>query len=681
MKQLLIYLLFFGILLSPETPLHAQDAEKLFQQGLIKEEGEGNLTEAIEIYDQLANDTSVDRTLRANALMHIGICYEKLGKKNAQDAYQRIITEYPDQIQLTAIARRKLELLKVPTISTVGKENGLSIINLYKKDSWMENSSLSSDGIKLAGIDFSIGQNVKVYDRITGESQMLTEYKWTTEPYGITYNPTWSPDGKEIVYLFTNTPGIFELQTSTLQGKKRTLIKNEHNAGRIYPRQWSKDGSKILTFKQDSTSYYTIGLVPAKGGTFKALHKTKWKKRFVEGDASLSPDGKYVVFSDGSEDKMDLFIVDADGRNKPTVLSSHPSNESEPLWSPNGKHIVFIRKTKGGSFLFGIKMEEGKPVGNPFMIKEGMQNVDLVNWTEHGITYDYVLDIRDIYTLALDPETGKPIEKPKPLDFSLTGSNISPVWSYNGKQLAFISYNDYPKVVILNTESGKHQDYSIPINDLFAAALHDLHWLPDNSGLGFTHQNRKLKTYMYRLDLATGNWENWPLLERGWTRADWGPDSNSFIYNKPNDAFYQYNIKTGESKEIFKPDNSKEWYVTRGLRFSRDHKKLTFMFQNSSKIKNLMVYDLESGKSKTLSQDYWKPTFSPDGNKILAFGKKQTAAIISLEGENLHQFDLAKHFTPETRIHYPDWSPDGKQLIFPIAYWKTDTYLIKNILK
>ncbi|MEN8194547.1 MAG: hypothetical protein ABFS12_17135, partial [Bacteroidota bacterium] len=80
MKQLLIYLLFFGLLFSPETSLYAQDAEKLFQQGMIKEEGEGNLNEAIDIYTQLVNDTSMDRALRANALMHIGICYEKLGK-------------------------------------------------------------------------------------------------------------------------------------------------------------------------------------------------------------------------------------------------------------------------------------------------------------------------------------------------------------------------------------------------------------------------------------------------------------------------------------------------------------------------------------------------------------------------------------------------------------------------
>ena len=79
---------------------------------MMKEEGEGNLAEAIDIYTALANDDTADRSIRAKALLQMGICYEKLGKENATVAYQRLIREYADQTDLTTIAREKLRVLK-----------------------------------------------------------------------------------------------------------------------------------------------------------------------------------------------------------------------------------------------------------------------------------------------------------------------------------------------------------------------------------------------------------------------------------------------------------------------------------------------------------------------------------------------------------------------------------------
>ncbi|MBA7530034.1 hypothetical protein ES705_22237 [subsurface metagenome] len=209
--------------------------------------------------------------------------------------------------------------------------------------------------------------------------------------------------------------------------------------------------------------------------------------------------------------------------------------------------------------------------------------------------------------------------------------------------------------------------------------MHDLRWLPDNSGLGFNVMSPLEISTVYRLDLATGKWQNWPLPIKGWTRTDWGPDKNSFIYNKGNVGLYQFNIKTGETRNIFQPDTS-TWYTIRGLKFSRDHKKLTFMFQNTIKNTNLMVLDLESGESRMLAQNFWSPTFSPDGQKILTFGSSGMA-VLSLDGEILHEFDLAKHFSPGTRISSFDWSPDGKQLVFMTRNIIIETYLMKNVLK
>ncbi|MCD4665452.1 MAG: hypothetical protein K8R68_09275, partial [Bacteroidales bacterium] len=639
-KTLIVFFILTIFLVSGfVTQSFAQDSKQLFQEGLMKENGEGNLPEAISIYEKIVADESAENSVKAKAQLHIGLCYEKLGKTEAKKAYELVLQNYKNYEDEVQVASLRLSELS----SEEEEDNAPSVINLYYEGPLLENSALSPDGTKLAGIDFSIGQNVAVYDRLTTKTQLITQYEWSNPDDGHTYFPIWSPDGKEIVYMFFGKNGICELQASTLEGKKRTLIKNEPRGGQIYPRQWSQDGSEILTFKQDTTGFYTIGIVPARGGSFKAIYNTQWKGRFIKGDASLSPDGKFVVFADGQEDNLDIFIIDTEG-GTPTVLSDHPVTESNPLWSPDGKHIAFIKKIKGGSLLYAIEMAEGKPVGLPFLIKEGLQDVDLINWTEHGISYNLQLDIREIYTLSLDPETGTPAGDPKPLDYTPAGSNICPVWSHDGKYLAFISYADKPDVVILPVEGGETRYYTIPASEFWAPGVQDLNWLPDNSGVGFNIINSMDLSTIYRLDLITGKWQDWSLPGKGWSYTNWGPDENSIMYTKrakPNPGLYQFDIKTGETRHIFQPDSG-IWLRFGRMKFSRDHKKLTFKLND----KRLMVMDLGLGKNRMLTQKCWSPIFSPDGQKIMAIariGNEKNAPmgviVLSLDGEILQQYN------------------------------------------
>ena len=67
MKNLLICLLIFGSTITQQSTLQGQNPQSLFQKGLIQEEGEGNLKAAIDIYNAIVNDNSIDRALRAKA--------------------------------------------------------------------------------------------------------------------------------------------------------------------------------------------------------------------------------------------------------------------------------------------------------------------------------------------------------------------------------------------------------------------------------------------------------------------------------------------------------------------------------------------------------------------------------------------------------------------------------------
>src|SRR5210317_70958 len=92
-------------------PVFSQNQEQLFQQALMKEEGEGALQEAIDIYTKIVENSSAERLLRANAQLQIGLCYEKLGKKQATEAYNRVIKQFADQQQTAEIAKARIQSL------------------------------------------------------------------------------------------------------------------------------------------------------------------------------------------------------------------------------------------------------------------------------------------------------------------------------------------------------------------------------------------------------------------------------------------------------------------------------------------------------------------------------------------------------------------------------------------
>ena len=82
-----------------------QSGHDLYQQALVKERAEGNLQEAIDLYERIVRDYPDDHGLAAKALVQMGQCYEKLGKSEAKKAYERVIRDYADQAEPLQVAR------------------------------------------------------------------------------------------------------------------------------------------------------------------------------------------------------------------------------------------------------------------------------------------------------------------------------------------------------------------------------------------------------------------------------------------------------------------------------------------------------------------------------------------------------------------------------------------------
>jgi len=83
------------------------------------------------------------------------------------------------------------------------------------------------------------------------------------------------------------------------------------------------------------------------------------------GDPRVSPDGKLVAFSvrdtdlDANRGRFDLWLVGSDGAN-PRRLTTHPENDTDPRWSPDGTSIYFLSERSGSAQVWRIPVAGGE---------------------------------------------------------------------------------------------------------------------------------------------------------------------------------------------------------------------------------------------------------------------------------------------------------------------------------
>ena len=103
--------IFLSCVLLTANGLLASSVEETYQAALTQEKSEGNLEEAIRLYQQVIEaheKGEADESLAARAQLRIGVCQEKLGLAQARQTYEAVRDKYPDQPQVGAEAAQRL---------------------------------------------------------------------------------------------------------------------------------------------------------------------------------------------------------------------------------------------------------------------------------------------------------------------------------------------------------------------------------------------------------------------------------------------------------------------------------------------------------------------------------------------------------------------------------------------
>ncbi len=246
---------------------------------------------------------------------------------------------------------------------------------------------------------------VFIIDPTTGDAFNLTKAPKSEERY-----PSWSPDGKRIVFTSNREDGkTYNLYIVDADGKNLRKLTNLSAGSVAYWESWTADG-KYVYFNEGNSSM--ICRIKPDGTDFSQVAEGR--------DGNISPDGKKIVYTQKGTNGFGVWTMDADGKNRKQVVP----NESQiggiaPVWSSDGKRIaysgqvgeyaeIFICDTDGSNHkqLTDLKKISSSPSFSPDNQYITFRVTDFAYWREEGAKHkaytEKAADKRPVYIMKAD---------------------------------------------------------------------------------------------------------------------------------------------------------------------------------------------------------------------------------------------------------------------------------------
>ncbi|TFG39036.1 MAG: peptidase S41 [Candidatus Aminicenantes bacterium] len=169
--------------------------------------------------------------------------------------------------------------------------------------------------------------------------------------------PRWSPDGERLVFA-GNRNGNFDLFVATRADEDLGWTDNfvfpatplVVGSANEQDAQFSPDGSRIAFVRGKGD----LVVADASGGNEIVLHA-----HFYPPTYSWSPDGRWIAFaSEDQQANSEIFVIPSTG-GEPYNVSRHPDFDEDPVWSPDGRRLVWSSHRDDNDFdVWGVWLTE-----------------------------------------------------------------------------------------------------------------------------------------------------------------------------------------------------------------------------------------------------------------------------------------------------------------------------------
>src|SRR5208337_2524819 len=161
-------------------------------------------------------------------------------------------------------------------------------------------------------------------------------------------NPAWSPDGRRIAFSSArnSTNEIFVMDSDGRNLVNLTHADKHSSMDNAYNPAWSPDGSRIAFESTVEGSHIAIFIMKADGQDVKNLSKAAGRN-WTDMAPTWSPNSDRIAFlSQSGPNGFGLWVVNTDGSGL-HCLVKEGLRRPRPLWSPDGKRMVFIYSIDG----------------------------------------------------------------------------------------------------------------------------------------------------------------------------------------------------------------------------------------------------------------------------------------------------------------------------------------------
>jgi Tol biopolymer transport system component len=671
-----------------------ESAKQLFEKAMHLEESKGDLEKAIEVYKRIVAEFPDERGLAAQSLFHLGLCYEKLGLRDAQKAFQNVIDKYPDQAATVRLAREKLAALTRAQALAQKGEQDIIIQKVWSGPMADPEGGISPDGKYYCCTDWETG-DLAVRELATGKNRRITDKGPWTKSMAFALFPKWSPDGRSIAYSWYDPDPKgehFELRLIGLEETQPTIL-FEHKvtpASDVFPVDWHPNGERILTYFGREPDTYELGWISVTDKSVQVL-KT-FKAGGIPWTITVSPDGRtiaYDYYSEQNPKNRDIFLLSTDGTQEKCLID-HPAADSVCDWTADGRFLLFSSDRTGVPGLWIVEVKDGKALGTPSLLKADMGDFTPLGCTQQNqFCYSYRNLGYNVYMGEIDPVSGEFLAPPTKKVRLYEGGNAVPECSPDGKHFVYISSRGFsPRVKYvlclysLENDEIQELDSGLKVNPGSFPQ-----WRPDGKAIslaGIDSQGR-YGIYLFELESAKVS----PLVlftrEKPIYRHRWAYDGQTLFLTKGENnkpcSIYAHDLKTGQEKTLTSPEDD-----IRDIDISPDGQWLAFVDKGLKR--SLGIIPTAGGAPQKLysfeamGQYHITPAWSADGKYIFFCNmtNPNNWGMWRFSPENKQ----ARRIEPNTvNFRHPSLHPDGRHIIFstqneaPTEVWVMENFLPK----
>lgn len=406
-----------------------------FEHAVTLMDSRNDYAAAAKLFDAVAKAGS--RALAARALVYLGTCYERLGESRARVVYRRVIKEYADQPAALAQARARLEALDRRSNGRAGGE--LTLRRLWNAPP-LPGAELGRPSFDGRFLPITASGGIALQDLRSGRLGPLVEIgrapagQQKCIPWSL---PVLAPDAASVVFTCQVSEDRFELRLAPLRagGPPEHRIWLGAPGDSVEPREWRR-ANQILAQVTHADATADIMLFSVSGAQPRAIVALGHESEAF----SLSPDGQWLAFDArdvGEPPRRDVVVVPANGGPR-VMIAGGPTDDLFPVWTPDGRALLFVSDRAGSSGLWLQAMTAGRPVGAPRLLTGDLGRIaDPLGITASGaFVYFRQTGMVDVEIVELDG-SGNLAGEPSAAGTRYSGANMFPAWSLDGRRLAY----------------------------------------------------------------------------------------------------------------------------------------------------------------------------------------------------------------------------------------------------